>query len=80
MLGALCVTFAAQAVGLGTLAVAVGEEPDTVEEVYEPFLLKQGLLMRTPRGRVATAAGFGHLNLAPPAADVLSPGLFDGRE
>ena len=43
-----------QPVGLGTLAVAVGEETDTVEEVYEPFLLKQGLLQRTPRGRVAT--------------------------
>ncbi len=80
LLHALCVTFAGQAVGLSTLAVAVGEEPDTVEEVYEPFLLKQGLLMRTPRGRVATAAGFGHLDLAPPAADVPPPGLFDGRE
>jgi Holliday junction DNA helicase RuvB len=80
LLAALCVTFAGQPVGLSTLAVAVGEEPDTVEEVYEPFLLKQGLLMRTPRGRVATAAGFGHLDLPPPAADVPSPGLFDARE
>jgi holliday junction DNA helicase RuvB len=80
LLHALCVTFAGQAVGLSTLAVAVGEEPDTVEEVYEPFLLKQGLLMRTPRGRVATAAGFGHLDLAPPAAEAAAPGLFDGRE
>ena len=60
LLRALCVTFAGQPVGLSTLAVAVGEEPDTVEDVYEPFLLKQGLIMRTPRGRVATAAGFGH--------------------
>ncbi len=80
LLHALCVTFAGQAVGLSTLAVAVGEEPDTVEEVYEPFLLKQGLLMRTPRGRVATAAGFGHLDLVAPAAETASPGLFDGRE
>ncbi len=80
LLHALCVTFAGQPVGLSTLAVAVGEEPDTVEEVYEPFLLKQGLLMRTPRGRVATAAGFGHLDLAPPVAEAPSPGLFDARE
>jgi Holliday junction DNA helicase RuvB len=80
LLQALCVTFAGQPVGLSTLAVAVGEEPDTVEEVYEPFLLKQGLLMRTPRGRVATAAGFGHLDLAPPVAEAPSPGLFDARE
>ena len=77
LLHALCVTFAGQPVGLSTLAVAVGEEPDTVEEVYEPFLLKQGLLMRTPRGRVATAAGFGHLDLAAPVAEAPSPGLFD---
>jgi Holliday junction DNA helicase RuvB len=68
VLHALCVTFAGVPVGLGTLAVAVGEEPDSVEDVYEPFLLKQGLLLRTPRGRVATAAGFAHLGLAPPAA------------
>jgi Holliday junction DNA helicase RuvB len=66
VLRALCVTFAGQAVGLGTLAVAVGEEPDTVEEVYEPFLLKQGLLQRTPRGRVATAAAYAHLDVPPP--------------
>ena len=67
VLSALCVTFAGQAVGLGTLAVAVGEEPDTVEEVYEPFLLKQGLLLRTPRGRVATPAAYAHLDVLPPA-------------
>ncbi len=73
VLHALCVTFAGQPVGLGTLAVAVGEEPDTVEDVYEPFLLKQGLLQRTPRGRIATAAGFAHLGHAmPPGA----PNLF----
>ena len=66
VLSALCVTFAGHAVGLGTLAVAVGEEPDTVEEVYEPFLLKQGLLLRTPRGRVATPAAYAHLGVAPP--------------
>jgi Holliday junction DNA helicase RuvB len=81
LLQALCVTFAGQPVGLTTLAVAVSEEPDTVEEVYEPFLLKQGLLLRTPRGRVATAAAFAHLGVAAPAGPAPpegAPGLFDG--
>ena len=50
ILTALCETFGGQPVGLHTLAVAVAEEPETVEEVYEPFLLKAGLLQRTPRG------------------------------
>jgi Holliday junction DNA helicase RuvB len=67
ILGALCKTFAGQPVGLSTLAVAVAEEPETVEDVYEPFLLKQGLLRRTPRGRVATAAAYAHLDLAAPS-------------
>jgi Holliday junction DNA helicase RuvB len=81
LLRALCVTFAGQPVGLSTVAVAVGEEPDTVEEVYEPFLLKQGLVVRTPRGRVATAAAFAHLGMAPPEpADAVPPGLFDTPE
>ncbi len=51
-------------VGLSTLAVAVGEEPDTIEDVYEPYLLQRGLLKRTPRGRVATPAAHEHLGLA----------------
>jgi len=67
LLRALCATFAGRPVGLSTLAVAVGEEPDTVEEVYEPFLLKEGLLQRTPRGRVATPAAFAHIGVVPPA-------------
>jgi holliday junction DNA helicase RuvB len=46
--------------------VSIGEQPDTVEEVYEPFLLQLGLLMRTPRGRVATPAAWTHLGLRPP--------------
>ena len=54
-------------VGLGTLAIAVGEEPETVEEAYEPFLLQAGLLQRTPRGRVATEGTYLHLGLTPPA-------------
>ncbi|MEP6624953.1 MAG: Holliday junction branch migration DNA helicase RuvB [Acidimicrobiia bacterium] len=76
VLHALCVTFAGQAVGLSTLAIAVGEEPDTVEDVYEPFLLKQGMLQRTPRGRVATASAFEHLGLSAAPAD---PKLFGNQ-
>ena len=76
VLVALCETFAGQPVGLSTLAVAVGEEPETVEDVYEPFLLKEGFLQRTPRGRVATAAAFSHLGL-PAVVDPTAPGLFD---
>ena len=48
-------------VGLSTLAVAVGEEADTIEDVYEPYLLQRGLIKRTPRGRVATAKAYAHL-------------------
>ena len=54
-------------VGLSTLAVAVGEEPDTIEDVYEPYLLQRGLLKRTPRGRVATERAYRHLGHEPPA-------------
>jgi holliday junction DNA helicase RuvB len=58
--------------------VSVGEEPDTVEDVYEPYLLKQGLLQRTPRGRRATAAAFAHLGVAVPAGTDAGPvTLFD---
>jgi Holliday junction DNA helicase RuvB len=65
ILGAICERFDGGPVGLSTLAVAVGEEPDTIEDVYEPYLLQRGLLKRTPRGRVATAAAFRHLGLEP---------------
>jgi holliday junction DNA helicase RuvB len=63
ILGAICRKFGGGPVGLSTVAVAVGEEADTIEDVYEPYLLQQGLLMRTPRGRVATDAAFTHLGL-----------------
>ena len=53
-------------VGLSTLAIAIGEEPDTIEDVLEPYLLQEGLLKRTPRGRVLTARGYEHLGLAVP--------------
>jgi Holliday junction DNA helicase RuvB len=69
ILRAICEKFDGGPVGLSTLAVAIGEEPDTLEEVYEPYLLTEGLIKRTPRGRVATAAAFSHLGLeAAPAA------------
>ena len=56
-------------VGVGTLAIAVGEEPGTIEEVCEPYLVRAGLMSRTGRGRVATAAAWEHLGLqAPPDA------------
>jgi holliday junction DNA helicase RuvB len=66
VLTALCRHFGGGPVGLSTLAVAVGEQPDTVEEVCEPFLVREGFLARTPRGRVATAGGWRHLGLTPP--------------
>jgi Holliday junction DNA helicase RuvB len=67
VLETLVCRFGGGPVGLTTLAVAVGEEPDTVEDVAEPFLLRSGLLARTPRGRIATTAAFAHLGVAPPA-------------
>ena len=71
----LAQTFEGRPVGLGTLADSVGEAADTIEDVYEPYLLQEGLLQRTPRGRVATARAYRHLGLAPPA-EVGQPGLF----
>ncbi|MGI5217481.1 Holliday junction branch migration DNA helicase RuvB [Nocardia sp. CA-290969] len=66
VLGALIRGFGGGPVGVSTLAVAVGEEATTVEEVCEPFLVRAGMLARTPRGRVATAAAWTHLGLTPP--------------
>ena len=68
VLDVLCRRFGGGPVGVSTLAVAVGEERETVEEVAEPFLVRLGLLARTPRGRVATRAAWEHLGLAAPAA------------
>jgi len=64
-LQALLTTYGGGPVGLSTLAVALGEEPDTLEEVLEPFLVKEGFLQRTPRGRVASARAWSHLGLKP---------------
>ena len=74
ILRAICVKFEGGPVGLSTLAVAVGEEQDTIEDVYEPYLLQEGLIKRTPRGRAATSAAFAHLGLEPPAGDASSAG------
>jgi Holliday junction DNA helicase RuvB len=63
ILRAICEKFGGGPVGLSTLSVAVGEEPDTIEDVYEPYLLQRGCLMRTPRGRVATDAAYRHLGI-----------------
>ncbi|MPV49367.1 Holliday junction branch migration DNA helicase RuvB [Pseudactinotalea sp. HY158] len=69
VLHSLCRRFGGGPVGLSTLAVAVGEEPETVETVAEPFLVREGLIARTARGRVATDAGFVHIGLVPPARE-----------
>ncbi len=79
ILAAICDRFGGGPVGLSTVAISVGEQTETVEDVYEPFLIQQGLLMRTPRGRVATPAAWAHLGLvAPPSAPAAEapPGLF----
>jgi Holliday junction DNA helicase RuvB len=66
ILRAICEKFGGGPVGLSTLAVAVGEEQDTIEDVYEPYLLQRGLIERTPRGRAATKRAFEHLGIDPP--------------
>ena len=73
ILRVICEKFAGGPVGLSTLAVAVGEERDTIEDVYEPYLLQLGMLKRTARGRCATAHAFGHLDIAVPS---VAPALF----
>ncbi len=80
VLDALCRRFGGGPVGISTLAVAVGEERETVEEVAEPFLVRNGFLVRTPRGRMATPAAWEHLGLSAPAPTYTADaqgGLFD---
>jgi Holliday junction DNA helicase RuvB len=81
VLDVLCRRFGGGPVGVSTLAVGVGEERETVEEVAEPFLVRSGLLARTPRGRVATPAAWQHLGLAVPSKAPFAGGpeepLFD---
>jgi Holliday junction DNA helicase RuvB len=71
ILRAICERFGGGPVGLSTLAVAVGEEADTIEDVYEPYLLQCGLIERTPRGRAATRRAYAHLGLAAPGPQTL---------
>ena len=82
VLEALVKRFGGGPVGLSTVAIAVGEEPETVEEVAEPFLFRAGFIVRTPRGRVATAAGWRHLGLVPPVGSLgaLTATLFEGLD
>ena len=85
VLEAIVDRFGGGPVGLSTLAVAVGEEPETIETVAEPFLVRLGLLMRTPRGRVATIAGWQHIGRtapldAPGAGQGLLPWLEETSE
>jgi Holliday junction DNA helicase RuvB len=67
LLNMICVQFSGGPVGLSTLAVSVGEEADTIEDVYEPYLLQRGFIKRTPRGRCATIHAFRHVGVEPPA-------------
>jgi Holliday junction DNA helicase RuvB len=80
LLSNLCERFSGGPVGLSTLAISVAEPTETVEDAIEPFLIQQGLLIRTPRGRVATAAAWQHLGLKPPDPSLAAPDvttLFD---
>ncbi len=76
ILETLAVKFSGRPVGLHTLASSVGEEVDTIEDVYEPYLLQLGFLMRTPKGREATPRAYEHLGLEPPAKGTPQGGLF----
>ena len=76
ILETLIVKFSGRPVGLNTLATSVGEETETLEDVYEPFLLQLGFLMRTPKGRQATPRAYEHLGLRAPDADAPQSGLF----
>jgi Holliday junction DNA helicase RuvB len=65
-------------VGLDNVAAAIGEESGTIEDVIEPYLIQQGYLQRTPRGRIATLAAYRHLGLTPPARPGAGADLFEG--
>jgi Holliday junction DNA helicase RuvB len=76
ILHAICQQFGGGPVGLSTVAISVGEQPETVEDMYEPFLIQQGLIARTPRGRIAMPAAWQHLGLSVPAPGAAAS-LFD---
>ena len=69
ILEAIVSKFGGGPVGLSTLAIAVGEDPETVEDAYEPYLILEGFIQRTPRGRIATERGYGHLGVSPSGDD-----------
>jgi Holliday junction DNA helicase RuvB len=73
ILSAICGQFAGGPVGLSTLAISVSEQTETIEDVYEPFLIQQGMIARTPRGRVAMPSAWRHIGLEPPVGE---PELF----
>jgi Holliday junction DNA helicase RuvB len=77
ILSAICRQFHGGPVGLSTLAISIGEQPETLEDMYEPFLIQQGMIARTPRGRVAMAAAYEHIGLTPPATGAAPSSLFD---
>mgnify|MGYP001812004466 FL=1 len=79
VLEAICRRFGGGPVGFSTLAISVSEPTETVEDLYEPYLIQQGLLMRTPRGRVATPSAYEHLGMIAPPVALREPqtGLFD---
>ncbi len=76
ILRSLVEKYAGGPVGVSTLAIAVGEDPETIEDVYEPYLVQTGFLARTPRGRVATEAAWRHLGFEPPAPRAVGDRLF----
>lgn len=76
LLRAIIEKFDGGPVGLSTIGAAIGEDPGTIEDVYEPFLVQHGFLQRTPRGRVATAHAYRHLGFVPPRGSADHPGLF----
>ena len=77
ILRAICQQFNGGPVGLSTLAISVGEQPETVEDMYEPFLIQRGLLARTPRGRVAMPAAYLHIGLPTPDRQGGTSSLFE---
>jgi Holliday junction DNA helicase RuvB len=78
LLAAIIHKYGGGPVGLETLAATTGEDPGTIEDVYEPFLMQQGLIQRTQRGRTATESAYRHLGILPPPRP--NPGLFSGEE
>jgi Holliday junction DNA helicase RuvB len=76
VLEVLCGPLSGHAVGIQTIAVSVQEEPETIEDVVEPYLIRLGLLVRTPRGRLATAGAYRHVGRSAPAS---APGMDSGQ-